>query len=177
MSDHSGGMHPTDQYAYLVDARAKLLDWVRPLALDQYAQEFSIGHKSIRATLVHTAGAEWAYVLRLRGEPVPPPEHRPFTPFNTSEFVPFERGWAEQADRTRTTLAGLTEWGRQVEWMLAGATPPVRVRTTVGGIVTQLLFHEVHHRAQVMAMLRQLGVPARNIDYSLIGWERSEVRG
>ncbi|MGQ0549944.1 MAG: DinB family protein [Armatimonadota bacterium] len=28
-----------------------------------------------------------------------------------------------------------------------------------------MLLHEVHHRAQAMAMLRQLGVEAQNLDY------------
>lgn len=38
-------------------------------------------------------------------------------------------------------------------------------------LATQSLFHEVHHRAQVMAMLRLLGVPVQSIDYSLMRWE------
>jgi uncharacterized damage-inducible protein DinB len=32
-------------------------------------------------------------------------------------------------------------------------------------IATQLLLHEVHHRAQAMAMLRQLGIAAQDLDY------------
>jgi len=51
----------------------------------------------------------------------------------------------------------------------------VIVRATAGGIATQLLLHEVHHRAQVMAMLRQLGIPAQNLDYSILKFERVEV--
>lgn len=35
----------------------------------------------------------------------------------------------------------------------------------------RLLFHEVHHRAQVMAMLRLLGEPIQGLDYSLMRWE------
>jgi len=31
-----------------------------------------------------------------------------------------------------------------------------------------MLFHEVHHRAQVMAMLRQVGVAAENVDYAIL---------
>jgi|GEM_PF-4090107 len=34
--------------------------------------------------------------------------------------------------------------------------------TLTTGIAAQLLFHEVHHRAQVMAMPRQLGIAAEN---------------
>ena len=49
--------------------------------------------------------------------------------------------------------------------------PPLRIRTTTGGIAAQLLFHEIHHRAQAMAMLRQLGVPAQDLDYSFLMYE------
>lgn len=171
-----GGMHPAEQYEYLVEARAKLLDWVRPLSLAQYAQEFPIGKKSIRATLVHTAAAEWAYVLRLRGDPVPPLADRPFPRFNDADFAPFERAWEEQTDRTRRTLREITDWTRVVEWRVADA-PTQGARATSGGIVTQLLFHEVHHRAQVMAMLKQLGISAENLDYSVLKFQRFEVKG
>ena len=54
-------------------------------------------------------------------------------------------------------------------------TPPVRMRATAGGVASQLLFHEVHHRAQVMAMLRQVGVAAENLDYGVLMFERSPV--
>ena len=43
-----------------------------------------------------------------------------------------------------------------------------------GDIAAQLLLHEVHHRAQAMAMLRQLGVEAQNLDYSLFVYRRRE---
>jgi uncharacterized damage-inducible protein DinB len=32
-------------------------------------------------------------------------------------------------------------------------------------LATQLLMHEVHHRAQAMAMLRQFGIEAQDLDY------------
>jgi uncharacterized damage-inducible protein DinB len=49
------------------------------------------------------------------------------------------------------------------------------MRTTAGGIATQIVVHEVHHRAQVMAMLRQFGIPAQNLDYSVLKFERTEL--
>ncbi len=42
---------------------------------------------------------------------------------------------------------------------------PVRLTAAKGDIAVQLLLHDVHHRAQAMAMLRQLGVDAQNLDY------------
>ncbi len=45
------------------------------------------------------------------------------------------------------------------------------IRTTASGLAIQLLFHEVHHRAQVMTMLRALGAPIEGVDYSIFEWE------
>jgi uncharacterized damage-inducible protein DinB len=46
---------------------------------------------------------------------------------------------------------------------------------TLGDIATQLVLHEVHHRAQAMAMLRQFGVAAQNLDYYIfVRREREE---
>jgi uncharacterized damage-inducible protein DinB len=45
---------------------------------------------------------------------------------------------------------------------------------TPADVATQLCFHEVHHRAQAMAMLRQLGVEAQNLDYNAFMYGRRE---
>jgi len=37
------------------------------------------------------------------------------------------------------------------------------------------LMHEVHHRAQAMAMLRQLGVAAQNLDYGVFAFKEREA--
>jgi hypothetical protein len=54
----------------------------------------------------------------------------------------------------------------------ADLTPPERWRLTAGGVGGQILFHEIHHRAQVMVMLRQIGIAAENLDYSILMMQR-----
>ncbi|MCS7173931.1 MAG: DinB family protein [Armatimonadetes bacterium] len=168
------GIHPADAYEYLVKARGRLLEWVGGLSQEQYTQEFPFGLRSIRATLVHTASAEWGYVRRLLGEPVPPPQERPFAPHAQGTFPPFAEAWARQAEETRRVLRSMEDWNRPAEYVIPLGGRPRRYRTTAAGIATQLLFHEVHHRAQVMAMLRQLGIPAENLDYSVLMFEPVE---
>ena len=160
---------PARLYAYLEVARQRVLRQVSGLSDEQYTREFPFGHRSIRATLVHTASAEWAYGKRLRGEQVPPPEERPFARFNQTGPQPLAAAWAELAAQTRQTLETITDWAAPVEYT---ALDGARIRTTTGGVAAQLLFHEVHHRAQVMAMLRQCGVPAQDLDYSILMFER-----
>ena len=170
------GFTPIAFYEYLADARRKLLDWVRPLTLEQYTKEFPFGKKTIRDTLVEIPRAEWSYGTRLIGE-TPPAEH-PFMKYYKTDFAPLEGVWRELAARTQGILREERDWSRMIEWRPpAGvvSTRPVIMRASAGGIAIQMMLHEVHHRAQVMAMLRQLGIPAENLDYSILEFERREV--
>ena len=61
-----------------------------------------------------------------------------------------------------------------IEYRVARLDKTIVVTATTGDIATQLCFHEIHHRAQAMAMLRQLGIAAENLDYSLFMYRRRE---
>jgi uncharacterized damage-inducible protein DinB len=167
-------MDYTHFFDYLVKARGKLLDWVRAQPSEVYTRKFPLGLGSIRATLVHTAAAEWAYVRRLSGRDLSLGDS-PFTAERQPEFEPFAQVWAEQVPVTREALANLGDPKRSVVFTSRLGPKAMRVRATGEGIAGQLLFHEVHHRAQVMAMLRQAGVAAENLDYSVLMWERTPV--
>lgn len=161
-------------FDYLVTARGNLLEWVRAQPSAVYTQTFPIGMGSIRATLVHVAAAEWGYTHRLSGKDYGPGDY-PFTVERYPEFEAFAAAWDAQRALTRQTLVNLGDPGRRIEVVSRTFTPPVRIRTTAGGLAGQLLFHEVHHRAQVMAMLRQVGVKAENLDYSVLVFERTPL--
>lgn len=174
MTSEMAGFTPAYFYDYLVKSRAKLLDWVRPLTLEQYTKEFPFGRKSLRATMVEIPMSEWSYIRRMREEPtgLKSQEDHPFWQYYKTDFAPLEAAWRELAEDTRRTLRRITEWSKPVEYL---PTPKVRVRTITGGIAGQLLFHEIHHRAQAMAMLRMLGIPAENLDYSILMVERTPL--
>jgi uncharacterized damage-inducible protein DinB len=161
-------------FDYLVKARGRLHEWVGAQPSEVYTRQFGIGLGSIRATLVHTAAAEWAYVERLAGRDVSLGES-PFTVERQPEYEPFAEAWRRRALVTRQALSDLGDPVRAVEWTSYVGPKPMRVRATAGGIAGQMLFHEVHHRAQVMAMLRQVGVVAENLDYSVLIWDRIPI--
>jgi uncharacterized damage-inducible protein DinB len=169
------GFTPAAIYEYLFEARQKLLDWVRPLTPEQYTKEFPFGKKTIRDTLVEIPLAEWNYGTRLIGETIPPRDQHPIVKYYQTDFAPLEDAWRELAQRTRSILREERDWGRVIEWRPTIAERPTLMRTTAGGIATQIVVHEVHHRAQVMAMLRQFGIPAQNLDYSVLKFERTEL--
>jgi uncharacterized damage-inducible protein DinB len=56
------------------------------------------------------------------------------------------------------------------------AHSPVIFTATAVDIFTQLVLHEVHHRAQVMNMLTRLGVGVGDIDSNLLMYQRREAK-
>lgn len=169
-------MDPVRIYDGLTQARQKLFDWVRPLSQAQYTQEFPFGLKTLRGTLMEMAAAEWIYARRIRGEAVPPRETWPFTQDRLPTFAALEAAWRAQQPEMRATLADVSDWAAVREWKPVvqpeGKTLVMSAR--VDDVAAQFLMHEVHHRAQAMAMLRQLGVPAQNLDYSSLVFRRTE---
>ncbi len=161
-------------FDYLVLARGKLITWLRAEPPAVYTRPFPIGLGSIRATLLHVAAAEWGYVQRLTGKDYGPADV-PFTLERYPELEPFVAAWDQQRPLTRAALASLGDPARPLEYVSRTSVPPVRIRVTAGGLAGQLLFHEVHHRSQVMSMLRQAGVPAENLDYSILVAERTPL--
>jgi len=149
-------------------ARHKLFNWVRPLSPEQYTKEFPFAHRTIRATLVEIASTEWWLAARLREEPMPRPfvwEEVPMNERAHPAFEDLERAWTGQVPQTRATLAGLSDLDSIVETRLYGRKRASILKATKRDIATQLLLHEVHHRAQAMAMLRHLGIAAQDLDY------------
>lgn len=163
-------------FDYLVLARGRLLDWIGAQPDELYTRAYPFGLGSIRATLIHVADIEWGYVQRLEGRDYTRAES-PFTAARYPALPLFSAAWSAQRPATRAAFAGLGDPSRRIEYVSRNFTPPRRTRTTAGGIAGQLLFHEVHHRAQVMTMLRLAGVPIQDLDYSGLVWERTRSDG
>ena len=52
---------------------------------------------------------------------------------------------------------------------------PIRVGFTSETLAFRLFYHEVHHRAQVMAMLRQMGIAAQDVDFNRYAFALTEL--
>lgn len=165
-------MDPRKTYDYLERARAKLLDWARPLTHEQFTRSFPFGLHTLSNTLAHMTLAEWGYWRLLRGDRVYPPRREDWI-IDDQALPPFadvERVWGHQAGRTRATIAEIEDWTKEFEYR--EAEYPVIVTVSCGDVFTQLILHEVHHRAQAMAMLRQFGVAAQDLDYNDMMYKR-----
>jgi len=174
---YTAAMEPLKIYDYLTKTRASVLDAVRPLSPQQYHRTFAIGLNTIGATLAHIMISEWYYIERLDGRPVPPYDQWPIKYENPPEFDVIERTWREQAKGVRASIAAQRDWNRRITWL--GFPDDTRggkrfhISATAGDFFTQLALHEVHHRAQIMAMLRELGgPPLQDLDYNALMFER-----
>jgi uncharacterized damage-inducible protein DinB len=172
-------MNPLKIYDYLTKARAKLLDGVRPLSDEQYRREFDIGLRSLARTLTHIMICEHAYAERIRGRSLPPYDQWPIQDEHPPPFAELESAWRDQAQVTREALAAVRDWSHELEYRVtpevANVKRPVIVTATYGDLATQIALHEVHHRAQAMYMLRQLGSPIEDIDYNTLMYQRREA--
>src|SRR5262245_36309477 len=166
---------PLEHYDILLRARHTLLNWVRELTAEQYRQEFPFGLKTVRATLVHLAGSEWLHGKAARGEDLAS-EERPFTEERYPDFLSLERAWKGLEAGTRAWLGSENDWTRRMETVVRrGNARRIRVGFTPETLAFQLFYHEVHHRAQVMAMLRQLGIAAEGLDFNKYAFEWMEL--
>ena len=173
-------MNPLKIYDYLIQSRKRVLNAVRPLTPQQYRHPFGFGLKTIGSTLTHMMISEWYYFERFEGRAVPPYERWPIQYENPPEFAVVERTWPDQTRRISALIAGERDWNRTITY---DSFPDeqgrrFRITATSGDFLTQLALHEVHHRAQLMAMLREFGdavAPLQDIDFNDLMYQRREI--
>lgn len=155
-------MQPTDTLATLFGhhrwANLAIVDRCAALTPEQLDTTMLGGFGSLRATLEHIATAERSYFSRIStGQPYRHPADAP--PLTLEEI----------AASLRTTGDGLLAWAGRVSTdetvMIDWDGTPREVPKTV--LLTQAVNHATEHRAQVMALLTQLGIEPPELS----GWE------
>ena len=146
-----------------------LLDVCRPLAPDQFDQSFEMGPGSIRRTFLHMISAKVFWTDQLRGQTrddYPPDTHRSAS---VDEIAALHR--ATSADFEQLAIS-LIEANRLSETIPASPRPNAP-QLRVGSVLIHVPNHGTHHRAQILNMLRRLGVqplPAIDVD----DWEQMQ---
>jgi uncharacterized damage-inducible protein DinB len=174
-SDWRPAIEPLKIYEYLTRARVPVLAWVRALDAGAYDREILPGQRSIARTLTHVVASEGMYLNRIEGSPVPPYDQWPLREETPPPLSRLEQLWAEQAVRARRVLGAVRDWATELEYRVADEDGGVIVNASPNDIFTQLVLHEVHHRAQVMVLLRQLGTSLVDIDYNELMYRRHEA--
>ena len=169
-------MDPLKIYDYLTKARERVFDAVGSLPPEDYHREFAIGLKTFGTTLTHTMIVEWSYAQRIAGLEVPPYDTWPIQDENPPAWDVIEKTWRQQVAQTRATLAAVGDWDREMEYTSKSREGKKTIITvSPADVFTQMLVHEVHHRAQIMAMLRQVGRPLENLDFGYFMYKRREI--
>jgi uncharacterized damage-inducible protein DinB len=152
-------MNPTDTLTTLFRhnrwANERILERCAGLTDEQLDATIVGAFGSIRDTLQHIVTAERSYFSRIStGQPYRRPEDAP--PLTI----------AEMTESVRTSGSGLIEWAPKVQ---AGDTVQVNwegaprdVPKTI--LLTQAINHATEHRAQIMAILTQLGIQPPELD-------------
>ena len=155
-----------------------MLDRVRTLDESAYTRGFDIGPVSIAKVLTHLLISEWYYCQRIKGREVPPYaewEVRDEQPLTLDEQL---RRWDAQTERTREVLSAERDWDATIVYRVHDDDGRlIEVTTTADDIATQLILHEMHHRAQLLNMLRLLGVTFDDLDFNAVMYGRTKVEG
>lgn len=174
-------MDPLKIYDYLALTRQQYMDAVRSLTPQQYQQRFPFGLNTLGSTLTHIMVSEWYYIERLEGREVPHYEQWSIKYEHPPAFEVIERIWREQARNVRASIAAnQRDWSRTITWLSfpddTRGNRQYHITCTAGDLLTQLAFHEIHHRAQIMVMLRLAGAPPlQDIDYNALMFQRVEA--
>lgn len=176
---YTASMQPLKIYDYLTKARERVFDAVRGLSPELYQREFSIGLKTFGTTLTHMMIVEWAYIERIQRHDLPPYETWPIQDEKPPAFGVIETTWREQAPRTRAVVQAAHasgSWEREFDYTSKSREGKLtRITVSPADIFTQMTLHEVHHRAQVMAMLRECGVVLQDLDFGYMMYKRQVV--
>ena len=132
-----------------------LLERCAELTSEQLDATISGAFGSIHDTLQHIVTAEQSYFSRIStGQPHHHPEDAPSLTI------------AEMIESMRMTGFGLIEWSPKVQVddtvQLDWEGTPREVPKTI--ILTQVINHATEHRAQIMAILTQLGIQPPELD-------------
>ena len=145
----------------------RLLDLADGLTEEQLDRDFDLGHRSVRATLLHVVRNVEVWADLMAGAAVREnPESTPAGRSVAGLRARHERAAADLAALARS-VAERQGWDER--WIDGLDDPPAE--KTYGGAIAHVITHSMHHRAQLIHMLRRLGVAAVP-EGDVLGWER-----
>jgi len=146
-------------YDYGHWANRKLFDVVSQLSHEQFTQQVSGSYGSVRNTLVHVLSAEWGWLDRCggfeRGDRLNNDDY--------PTFEPLQETWSKVEMHMREFLAELKDEDLTKSVGFPNARNEKR-SMPLGELLHHGAIHGVHHRGQVVLLLRSLGYVPGNFD-------------
>ena len=140
----------------------QLLARCRELAPEQFAQPFDIGRGNLHDTFVHIVGATEFWADHISGRPRRRSIREVPGPWTVDDLLARHR---EASADFEAVARAVADEGRLDEIMQVRDK-----RFTRGSAIVHVATHGMHHRAQVLNMLRRLGV-GDLIEGDVISWE------
>ena len=140
----------------------QLLEQCRTLAPAQWDQPFAIDHGSLRQTFVHMLDAMEIWTDLLYERPVRT-EHAGEAPEQLQQRL--TSVGREFAARARTIVRE-----QRYDDVFIDTLDDPPVAKTFGGAIAHVITHNMHHRAQIMYIMEQLGL-REHVEGDLLSWE------
>ena len=145
----------------------QLLGCCQGLTDDQLDREFDIGHRTARATLAHIIRNVEVWTDLMSRRPIRGNGREQDERCSIPEMI-------TRLDRAAVDLATLARAVAQREawderWVDYLDDPPRE--KTFGGGIAHVVTHSMHHRAQVLYILRRLGLP-KLPEGDVLSWEQ-----
>lgn len=152
-------------------ATNRMLAAMVSLGSDQLNEPWGKGWGSLHATLTHTMNAEWIWLQRLQGTS---PSGYPDAQTTPTVYDIRER-WIKQAAGLRAFLAGQTAQSIQQN-LTYNNTRGESFELPVWQIISHIVNHATHHRAEIAEMLAVLEVAHPEDDMYYYFLEKSGQR-
>ena len=159
-------------YAYNEWANDHVLDAAALLSDDEFSRKQGASFESVEGNLAHIVGAQIVWLQRWTGGANP----KPVLEFQKLRGLAairqtFEKSHAE----LRSFVASLTEEGleRVLPYRDSAGNPYDRV---MWQLMSHVVNHGTHHRAETAMAMGLLGKPMRELDYSFFELERAGAR-
>jgi len=129
---------------------------------EQLDREFDIAHRTVRATFAHIIRNLEAWSDCMSGQPIRDKQ---------GESIP---EFLARLDRAGDDFAGLSKAVADRDgWDETWVDPLDGKQRTYGGTIAHVITHSMHHRAQLLYMLRRLGVEELP-EGDVLSWERGQ---
>jgi uncharacterized damage-inducible protein DinB len=140
-------------------ATHRTLDAVHALSSEQLHRDLGSSFPSVFATLLHTYGADRAWLGRLEGQTPTRPN-----PEDYASLEALQTAWESPLERWPVVVAALEDPQKVIAYHSYDGDP---FSSTLEEIVRHVVNHGTYHRGQVTTMLRQLGAEAVSSDMIL----------
>lgn len=145
----------------------QLLLLCEPLSDEELDRQFDISHGSLRTIFAHVVRNVEAWANLLDGKPM---EGRgtPLPSWSIAEMIErLDRG-SEHLAQVARSIAERNAWDQT--WIDPAEDPPIE--RSYGGAIAHVITHSMHHRAQLLYLMRLVGIEDRP-EGDVLSWENA----